>query len=44
MTHASLTMDLFLQFLQRDLHNRNTPVSKLVDELRPAGASDLGTL
>lgn len=42
MTHASFTMDLFLQFPKRDLNNRNAPVSELVDELRPAGAGDLG--
>ena len=44
MTHASLTMDLFLQFLERDLHDGYMPVSEPVDERRPAGAGDLSAL
>ena len=43
-THASLTMDLVLQFLGRHLHDGNAPMRELVDELRAARAGDLGRL
>src|SRR5712691_3403135 len=43
-THASLTMDLVLQFLGRHLHDRDAPMSELVDELGTARAGDLGRL
>ena len=42
MSHASLMMDFFRQFLRRGRHNGDAPVSEFVDELRPAGAGDLG--
>ena len=32
MTDASLTIDLFFEFLQRGLHNGDPPVRELVDE------------
>jgi hypothetical protein len=41
LTHASLTMDLVLQFLRGHLHNGNAPMRELVDELRTARACDL---
>jgi hypothetical protein len=43
-THASLTMDLVLQFLGRHLDDGDAPMRELVDELRAARAGDLGRL
>src|SRR5690242_19494269 len=43
-THASLTMNLVVQFLDRRLGDGDTPMRELVDELRPARAGDFGGL
>src|SRR5436190_3767231 len=43
-THASLTMDLVLQFLGRHLHDGDAPMREFVNELRAARAGDLDRL
>jgi hypothetical protein len=43
-THASLTMDLVLQFLGRHLLDGDASMAELVDELCAARAGDLGGL
>src|SRR5206468_3151916 len=40
-THASLTMDLVLQFLGRHLHDGDAPMCELVNEFRATCAGDL---
>src|SRR5437773_7223057 len=40
-THASLTMDLVLQFLGRHLRDGDAPMCELVNEFRAACAGDL---
>lgn len=42
MTHASFTMDFFLEFLGRHLYYGNAPMREFVDEPGATGAGDLG--
>jgi hypothetical protein len=43
-THASLTVDLVLQFFGCHLHDGDAPMRELVDELRATRAGDLRRL